>query len=196
MAEPIALMVGLGNPGPEYTQTRHNAGFWFIDAVARQCGVQLRHEARFHGEAARVNVSGHNLWLLKPSTFMNRSGLAVAALANFYKIAPAAILVIHDELDFDPGVLRLKEGGGHAGHNGLKDIAAQLGTPQFPRVRVGVGRAASAADKINYVLGKPPSAERHQIDDALTDLLHELPKLVAGEWDKAQMVLHGRGKAP
>ncbi|MEK6749607.1 MAG: aminoacyl-tRNA hydrolase [Pseudomonadota bacterium] len=196
MAEPIVLMVGLGNPGPEYIHTRHNAGFWFIDAVAHQTGARLKHESRFHGEVARATIAGRQVWLLKPATYMNRSGLAVAALANFYKITPGAILVVHDELDFEPGVVRLKEGGGHAGHNGLKDIAAQLGTPAFARARLGVGRAAAAAAKVDYVLSKPLASERLLTEQAIAATLHELPKLVAGEWEKAQMALHGRDKAP
>ena len=127
----IQLIVGLGNPGPEYARTRHNAGFWFLDSLADNLGVRFREEKKFHGECCRARIEGRDVWLLKPTTFMNASGQAVVALALYYKILPSSILVIHDELDLLPGCMRLKQGGGNAGHNGLKDISAKLGTPNF-----------------------------------------------------------------
>lgn len=195
MAEPIALIAGLGNPGPEYANTRHNAGFWFLDALARAYGAALRPESRFHGEAGRATIAGQSVWLLKPSTFMNRSGQSVAGLAHFYKIAPTAILIVHDELDFAPGIARFKEGGGHGGHNGLKDIHAQLGSPGYVRLRLGIGRPADASQQVGFVLGKPPASERALIDEAISAALLEVPKLVTGDLAKATMSLHGRGKA-
>ena len=139
MSKAIRLIVGLGNPGPEYAGTRHNAGFRFVDALARREGAVMREERKFQAEVGRIRVGEREVWLLKPLTFMNNSGRAVQAAAQYYKISPEEILVAHDELDIDPGQMRLKQGGGHAGHNGLRDIAAQLGTPDFWRLRLGVG---------------------------------------------------------
>ncbi len=193
MASPIGMIVGLGNPGPQYELTRHNAGFWFVEAIAQRKGASFRHEQKFHGEVCRVTVEGHDVWLLKPLTFMNRSGQAVAALARFYKIPPQAILVAHDELDFAPGTLRLKEGGGHGGHNGLRDIIAQLGK-DFLRLRIGIGHPGESRDVTGFVLGKAPESEQRLIEESIDDALTALPLLAEGELQKAMNLLHSRGK--
>ncbi|MBY0445297.1 MAG: aminoacyl-tRNA hydrolase, partial [Burkholderiales bacterium] len=151
----IKLIVGLGNPGSDYAQTRHNAGFWWVDEVAKDANASLRHDNKFHGLAAKARLHGSDFWLLEPQTFMNRSGLSVVALAQFYKILPAEILVVHDELDIPAGQIKLKQGGGNGGHNGLKDIQAHLGTPDFWRLRVGIGHPGNKAEVANFVL-KPP----------------------------------------
>ena len=148
----LRLIVGLGNPGADYDKTRHNVGFWLLDSLARRYGGVFRREAKFHGEACQVSVDGHPLWLLKPQTFMNRSGASVIALARFYKLVPEAILVVHDELDLPPGAVRLKRGGGHGGHNGLRDIIQQLGSREFLRLRLGIGHPGDSRAVINYVL--------------------------------------------
>ncbi len=190
----ISLIVGLGNPGAKYEPTRHNAGFWFLDEVARHANVSFRLENKFHGEVVKSVVAGHDVWLLKPSTFMNRSGQAVAAIANYYRIEVESILVAHDELDLPPGQLRLKKGGGHAGHNGLRDIAAHLGK-DFHRLRIGIGRpAVSGRPVTDYVLGTPGKDERLQIDDAVDDAGRCIEMMVAGEMSKAMNRLHARGK--
>lgn len=188
----VELIVGLGNPGPQYEQTRHNAGFWLVDALARSKGVVLRHETKYHGEVGRAEFFGQPVWLLKPLGFMNRSGQSVAALANFYKIPPESILVVHDELDLAPGVLRLKQGGGHGGHNGLRDIGTQLGTQTYLRARVGIGHPGHSSEVSNYVLGKPPLSERELIEDALTAMQHQLGLIIKGDWQKAMNHLHSR----
>ena len=139
MSSHIKLIVGLGNPGNQYEKTRHNAGFWFIDTLASQLGETLKHESKFHGEVVKTAINYRNVWLLKPDTFMNKSGLAIAALANFYKIEPEEILIVHDELDIPPGSIRFKVGGGHGGHNGLRDTVAKMGSKSFQRLRVGIG---------------------------------------------------------
>ena len=158
----IRLLVGLGNPGPEYEATRHNAGFWFIDAVARELRASLTPERSYYGLAARVNRADGPVWLLEPMTFMNLSGKSVAAIARFFKIAPEEILVAHDELDLLPGQVKMKQGGSHAGHNGLKDIQAQLGSADFWRLRLGVGHPGVKAEVVNYVLRNP-----HDKDEVL-----------------------------
>ena len=192
---PVELIVGLGNPGPEYELTRHNAGFWFVDALARREGTHFRHEGKFQGEVARVRLDGREIWLLKPMTYMNRSGQATAALARFYKIPPEAILVAHDELDLPPGQARLKQGGGHGGHNGLRDLVAQLGTNAFQRLRLGIGHPGDAKQVTGYVLGKPPATDRDLIEAAVDQALDVIPLVVAGELQKAMNRLHsGEGK--
>ncbi len=192
-AAAISLLVGLGNPGAEYEQTRHNAGFWFIDAVAHACGAHLRSDHKFHGELAKVSLHGHEVWLLKPQTFMNRSGQSVAALARFYKIPLDAILVAHDELDLPPGGLKLKRGGGHAGHNGLRDIHAQLGA-DFHRLRLGIGHPGQATQVVGYVLGRPPASERTLIEESIAEAVAALPLLLSGEMQKAMNQLHSGRK--
>ncbi|WP_348946234.1 aminoacyl-tRNA hydrolase [Chitinibacter sp. FCG-7] len=186
----IKLIVGLGNPGAEYEATRHNAGFWLVDRLARDGKIMLRHDSKFHGLIGRVNIAGHEVWLLQPQTFMNRSGLAVVALAQFYKILPDEILVVHDELDIAPGLAKLKQGGGHGGHNGLRDIQAHLGTPNFWRLRLGVGHPGNKAEVANFVLKPPRKEEQALIDDALIKSLVVLPKLLAGQSGAAMSLLH------
>lgn len=192
MAPPIALIVGLGNPGREYEATRHNAGFWFVDAIARQAGASFKHENKFHGDAVKARVHGHEVWLLKPSTFMNRSGLSVGALAKFYKIAPESILIAHDELDFDPGDVRLKTGGGHGGHNGLRDSIAALGSKNFARLRIGIGHPGDARQVSGYVLKKASTDDQRAIEDAIDQALDVLPLLIDGEMEKAMHRLHSK----
>ncbi|WP_269617830.1 aminoacyl-tRNA hydrolase [Zhongshania sp. BJYM1] len=189
--ETIKLIVGLANPGPQYHDTRHNAGAWFVSELARQQGCTLTSEARFFGDTARIHYHGHDLRLLIPTTFMNRSGQAIAALANFYKISPEAILVAHDELDIPPGTARYKNGGGHGGHNGLRDTIAQLGNnSHFHRLRVGIGHPGHASQVTNYVLGKPPAEERISIDRCIDEALRTLEDAVRGDWAKAMNKLH------
>ncbi len=186
----ISLIVGLGNPGSEYERTRHNAGFFFIDALAERQGVSLRRESKFHGEAAKVQIGGHQVWLLKPDTFMNRSGQSLAALANFYKIPIESVLVVHDELDLEPGVVRLKKGGGHGGHNGLRDIIARTGSKDFWRLRLGIGHPGHSSKVTGFVLGKPSTDERIELDRAIDRVLDELPAILGGEQQKAMNRLH------
>ena len=192
----IRLLVGLGNPGPEYASTRHNAGFWFIDEVARSWGATLVPERGYHGLAARVMRIDGPVWLLQPMTFMNLSGKSVAALARFFRIAPAEILVAHDELDLMPGHVRMKFGGGHAGHNGLKDIQAQLGSADYWRLRLGIGHPGVKAEVVNYVLRKPPADEREAIDKCITQALAAIDLVLAGEMERAMMKVHARPPRP
>lgn len=186
----IKLFVGLGNPGPEYEDTRHNAGFWWIDALARDAKVQLVPERGYHGLVARTQIAGQTVWLLEPQTFMNLSGKSVSALARFYKIAPEEILVVHDELDVLPGQAKLKFGGGHAGHNGLRDIHAQLGTGDYWRLRLGIGHPGAKSEVVSWVLKKPLREHREAIDDAIIRTLHAAAPLVRGEMDKATAHIH------
>lgn len=186
------LIVGLGNPGSEYEDNRHNLGFWFVDRLARELKVSLAPQGKYFGRVARIN----ELWLLQPMTFMNRSGQAVAALARFYKIAAEEILVVHDELDLQPGVIRLKKGGGNGGHNGLKDIQAHLATPDFWRLRLGIGHPGERNEVINYVLKAPRKAEQELIDRALDLCLLAWPKLSAGDYEAAQRLLHPKITPP
>jgi len=190
----IRLIAGLGNPGQEYEGTRHNAGFWWVDRLAAEKSIGLKPEKKFHGLAARLTLTGRELWLLEPQTFMNLSGRAVAALAGFYKILPEEILVVHDELDLPPGTARLKKGGGHGGHNGLKDIAAQLGTPEFWRLRLGIGHPGSRDAVVNYVLHVPSREEQERIDDAIAQSLDVLPQLISGDNEAAMLKLHTKEK--
>jgi PTH1 family peptidyl-tRNA hydrolase len=187
----IRLLVGLGNPGPEYESTRHNAGFWWIDAVAAKLRTTLLPERGYHGLVARINRSGAEpLWLLEPMTFMNLSGKSVAALARFFKIGADEILVAHDELDLQPGQVKLKQGGSAAGHNGLKDIQAQLGTPDFWRLRLGIGHPGVKAEVIHYVLKKPSPEHRQAIDEGIGRSLESLDLLLAGQMERAMMSVH------
>ena len=180
------LVVGLGNPGAEYEDNRHNLGFWFVDRLACDLKVSLAPQGKFYGHVGRLD----DLWLLKPSTFMNRSGQAVVALARFYKIMPDEILVVHDELDLQPGVIRLKQGGGNGGHNGLKDIQAHLTTPDFWRLRLGIGHPGERNEVVNYVLRAPRREEQELIDQAIDRCLLAWPKLGAGDYEAAQRQLH------
>ncbi|VTU36187.1 Peptidyl-tRNA hydrolase [Variovorax sp. PBL-H6] len=186
----IKLFVGLGNPGPEYEATRHNAGFWWIDALAHDRKLTLVPERSYHGLVARMQVGGQPVWLLEPQTFMNLSGKSVAALARFFKIAPHEILVVHDELDVVPGQAKLKRGGSHAGHNGLRDIHAQLGTDDYWRLRLGIGHPGVKSEVVGWVLKKPLKEQREAIEDAITRTLHAFPALIAGEMDKATLLIH------
>ena len=192
----IRLLVGLGNPGPEYEATRHNAGFWFIDEVARKLGVTLMPERSYFGLVARVNRPDGPFWLLQPMTFMNLSGKAVAALARFFKIAPGEILVAHDELDLMPGQAKVKLGGSHAGHNGLKDIHAQLGSADHWRLRLGIGHPGVKAEVINYVLRKPPLAEREAIEKIIDQAVQALDLILAGDMERAMMKVHAKPPRP
>jgi PTH1 family peptidyl-tRNA hydrolase len=192
----IRLLVGLGNPGPEYAETRHNAGFWFIDDVARKLGATLQPERNYQALAARVSGPDGPLWLLEPMTFMNLSGKSVAALARFFKIAPGEILVAHDELDLQPGQMKIKLGGSHAGHNGLKDIQAQLGSADFWRLRLGIGHPGVKAEVVNYVLRRPPAEHLTEIHKSIAQSLSALDLLLAGDMDNATKKIHTRPPRP
>lgn len=186
----IKLFVGLGNPGPEYESTRHNAGFWWIDALAREWKVALTMDKGYHGLVARTTINGNTAWLLEPQTFMNLSGKSVAALARFFKIAPSEILVIHDELDIAPGQAKLKFGGSHAGHNGLRDIHAQLGTGDYWRLRLGVGHPGNKEEVIGWVLKKPILDHRIAIEQCIDRSLKAAPAFLVGDMDKATLLVH------
>ncbi len=188
----IRLLVGLGNPGPEYEATRHNAGFWWIDAAARKLGATLLPQRAFFGQAGRAG----NVWLLKPMTFMNLSGKAVAALARFYKIEPEHILVVHDELDLMPGQAKVKQGGSHAGHNGLKDIHAQLGSTDYWRLRLGIGHPGVKAEVVDYVLRRPPAEQREQIVSSIERSIEVLDLLLAADMERAMMKVHVKPPRP
>ncbi len=192
---PLRLVVGLGNPGPTYARTRHNAGFALVDELARRAGAGFRSEPRHQGEVARARIiAEQELWLLKPMTYMNLSGASVQSLAGFYKIAPEAILVAHDELDFPPGVVRLKLGGGAGGHNGLRDIMARLGE-SFWRLRIGIGHPSDRSAVLDYVLGRPPQAEAALIEEAVSAAADVLPHILLEGAEKAMNRLHRRGNA-
>ena len=187
----IKLIVGLGNPGSEYRGTRHNAGADFVEQLARQCATTLQAESKFYGMAGRVTLSGHDLRLLIPTTFMNRSGKAVAAMAQFFKIAPGEILVAHDELDIPPGTARFKRGGGHGGHNGLRDIVPALANNKdFYRLRIGIGHPGHASRVTGYVLGAPSQVDRTRIDACIDEAIASLPLLLDGDDTKAMTRLH------
>jgi len=186
----IKLFVGLGNPGPEYEATRHNAGFWWIDELARDLKVSLMPERSYFGLIARANVGGNTIWLLEPQTFMNASGKSVGALARFFKIAPHEVLVAHDELDIPPGQVKLKRGGSHAGHNGLRDIHAQLGSSDYWRLRIGIGHPGVKSEVVNWVLKKPSPDQRKLIDDSIFHSLKSWPVMVEGDMEKATMQVH------
>ena len=193
----IRLFVGLGNPGPEYEATRHNAGFWWIDALAQKLGVRLVPERAYQGLLARVNRPGAEpVWLLQPMTFMNRSGASVAPLARFFKIEPSQILVVHDELDVQPGQAKLKFSGSSGGHNGLKDIHGLLGTPDYWRLRLGIGHPGVKAEVVNYVLKKPSAEHREAIAKAIEQSLGASDLLLAGEMDSALAAIHAQPPRP
>lgn len=192
MASRIQLIVGLGNPGQQYEKTRHNAGFWFIDAIARNHGIPLKSENKFHGEAGKGRIDGEEVWLLKPMTFMNRSGQGIAALAQFYKIAAENILIAHDELDLSPGTVRLKRGGGHGGHNGLRDAIAQLGSKEFQRLRLGIGHPGHASQVSGYVLSKAPATDQALLEGAIDKALDNLSLILSGDLQQAMNRLHSQ----
>ncbi len=186
----IRLIVGLGNPGREYEATRHNAGVWWVDELARSHGANFRSDGKFHGLVARAAVAGHEVQLLMPQTFMNVSGRAVGALAQFFRIGPESILVVHDELDLPPGAAKLKLGGGHGGHNGLKDIIAHLGTRDFWRLRIGIGHPGERSEVSNYVLNPPRKEEQALIEAAMARAQEVAPLIVAGKLEAAMLKLH------
>lgn len=188
----IRLIAGLGNPGRDYETTRHNAGFWWVDEFARTEQMSFRSETKFYGLLARGVVNGNEVFLLKPQSFMNLSGRAVGAVAQFYKILPSEILVVHDELDLQPGIARLKMGGGHGGHNGLKDIIAQLGSRDFWRLRLGIGHPGERNEVVNYVLNDPRTDERELIDEAMQQSLNIAPLLIEGNAEAAMLKLHSK----
>lgn len=194
----IKLFVGLGNPGTEYEATRHNAGFWWLDALASSWGARMAPERAYQGLVARVTRPGVDgpVWLLEPMTYMNRSGVSVAGLARFFKIAPAEILVVHDELDLPPGEAKLKQGGSAAGHNGLKDIHAMLGTLDFWRLRIGIGHPGHKGEVPNYVLKRPSADDREAIDKAIEQSLGASELLIEGAMDKALARIHARPQRP
>lgn len=192
----IRLFVGLGNPGPEYEATRHNAGFWWLEALADKLGARLVPERGYQALAARVNTPNGPVWLLEPMTFMNRSGFSVATLARFFKIAPSEILVVHDELDLQPGEAKIKLGGSAAGHNGLKDIHSQLGTLDFWRLRLGIGHPGVRAEVVNWVLKKPSPDHREAIAKAIEQSLAASDLMLAGEMDRALQKIHAKPPRP
>ena len=184
------LIVGLGNPGTEYEATRHNVGFWWVDAIARDLKAHLQADRAYHGLVARIKYEGETIWLLEPQTFMNVSGKSVAALARFFKIQPQEILVVHDELDLPPGEAKLKHGGGHAGHNGLRDIHAQLGTDQYWRLRIGIGHPGVKSEVANWVLRKPAPDQREAIEACIERTSRALPHLIRGDMTRATQMVH------
>jgi PTH1 family peptidyl-tRNA hydrolase len=188
----IRLIVGLGNPGSEYERTRHNAGVWFVEALARESGATLTGEAKYFGRVARVSIAGEDVRLLVPTTWMNRSGQSTSALATFFKVAPEEMLVAHDELDMPPGTVRLKQGGGHGGHNGLRDIiACHANNANFLRLRIGIGRPAQKGDVTPWVLGRAQAADQEKMEAAIAAAVAEVPAIVRGEVAKAMNRLNG-----
>jgi len=197
MTDTIRCIVGLGNPGAQYELTRHNAGFWLVDHFADRLQANFKTEKNLFAEVAKAHYEGRAIYLLKPNTFMNRSGQAVAAIANFFKIKPQEFLVVHDELDLVPGAVKVKFGGGHAGHNGLRDIQKALGSPDFWRLRVGIGHPRDTGSQqavANYVLSNPRAQEWPELELALERCQRELPLLLGGEMEAAVRVLHGAHK--
>ncbi len=188
---PIRIIVGLGNPGPEHLLTRHNAGYWFVDLLARRHGGEFRDYRKYSGETARVTIGARELVLLKPTTYMNRSGLSIRQLSEFYKIAPEEVLVVHDELDLPVGSTRLKQGGGHGGHNGLRDAIAHIGE-SFWRLRLGVGHPGNKADVIDYVLTRAPRAEEDSILEAVGAAADCIPLLLEHGAERVMLKLHTR----
>lgn len=186
----LRCVVGLGNPGPRYADTRHNAGYWFVEELARHAGAVFRPESKFFGESCRIRIGEQDCLLLKPTTFMNRSGQSVSAVTKFYKLQPAELLVAHDELDMEPGMARLKLGGGHGGHNGLRDIVSALNSREFLRLRVGIGHPGQREDVVDYVLSRPSKTDRERIDQALTQAERVIPEVAAGQLQKAMNQLH------
>jgi PTH1 family peptidyl-tRNA hydrolase len=191
----LRLIVGLGNPGPDYADTRHNIGFQLLDTLARRSGSLFRMEKKFKGEACRISMTGHSLWLLKPMTYMNRSGESIASFAHFYKLSRPSILVVHDEIDLPPGTLRLKKSGGHGGNNGVRDIINHLGGDDFLRLRIGVGHPGNKQEVMHYVLRRAPESERQLLEDAIALSLKVLPQIVNGQLEQAMNTLHSRKSA-
>lgn len=192
----IRLLVGLGNPGPEYEATRHNAGFWWLEAAAHKLGAAMQPQRGYFGLAAKASAPQGAVWLLQPMTYMNLSGKSVAALARFFKIEPQQILVAHDELDLMPGQVKIKFGGGHAGHNGLRDLHAQLGSADYWRLRLGIGHPGVKAEVVDYVLRKPPAEQRELIEQTIARSMEALDLLLAGEMERAMMKVHAKPPRP
>lgn len=191
----LKLIVGLGNPGAEHRMDRHNAGFWFVDALAERVGAQFTVQSRLHAHMAKASVAGHEVWLLKPSTYMNRSGLSVAAALRYYRVEPHHMLVCHDELDLPPGSARLKFDGGHGGQNGLRDIVRHVGHGAFHRLRIGIGHPGHRDRVTPWVLGRPQRADEDAIVDAVAAALDVLPLAVGGDFERAMHQLHSRREA-
>lgn len=187
----IKLIVGLGNPGQKYTKTRHNAGFWFVDALAKQNNGTFKSESKFSGDACKIQLAGQPVWLLKPSTFMNRSGLAVKQLSSFYKIPVEHILVVHDELDLNPGTARLKSAGGHGGHNGLRDLHAHMGK-DYQRLRIGIGHPGDRSKVVDFVLSNPNLNDSIDIGNSIDAAVNVMDLVVTGEMQKAMHSLHSK----
>lgn len=196
MAQQIVMVVGLGNPGPDYENTRHNAGALFVEALARAAGQSLRPDRKYHGNYTRANLHGLDLHLLNPTTFMNRSGIAVKSLADFFKIQPDQILVAHDELDLFPGTAKLKKGGGHGGHNGLRDIIAHLSSNEFLRLRLGIGHPGDSRQVTNYVLGRLGKQESSELELVIEEAIRVLPDAASGKLPVAMNRLHSFKPAP
>ena len=188
-ADPIQLIVGLGNPGQKYSSTRHNAGFWFLDLLARQFHADFRDESKFKGEVASFNHSGERVWLLKPTTFMNLSGESLGPFARFYQIAPENILVVHDEIDLPPGTVRFKKGGGHGGNNGLRSIFTHF-SKEFWRLRIGVGHPGDRDQVISYVTQIPSAEDQNLINESIDKALETIPDVLAGDMGAAMQTLH------
>ena len=194
MPSPLKLIVGLGNPGPEHLMTRHNAGYWFVDIFARKYSLTFRNENKFQAEICRLADADYDCLLCKPTTFMNRSGQSVRAISGYYRIIPGEILVVHDEIDLDVGTVRLKQGGGHGGNNGIRDIIEQLGDSNFNRLRIGVGHPGSSDQVTGHVLGRPPAEDEELIIQAINGVMDQLPYLLAGEFQKLMNILHRAAK--
>jgi PTH1 family peptidyl-tRNA hydrolase len=192
---PLKLIVGLGNPGAEYARTRHNAGFWLVDELARRHGGMFRHEGKHQGELARVRIGGDEIWLLKPMTFMNRSGGPVSSVLGFYKLTPAQMLVAHDEIDLPGGTVRLKEAGGHGGHNGLRDIIAAQGDG-FWRLRIGVGHPGSSREVVDFVLTTAGKDEQRAIDETIVAGADAIEEMLRSGAQIAMNKLHARARPP
>lgn len=192
MESSLEAIVGLGNPGPRYEATRHNAGFWFADRLAERTGSTLRPDNRSQGEVARVELDGRSVWLLKPATWMNDSGRSVASLVNYYRLEPSQVLVAYDELDLPPGTVKLKTGGGHGGHNGLRDTISALGSPDFHRLRIGIGHPGDRDLVTPWVLSKPGREDHDAILDAVDRAIEVLPLLIEGRLQEAMTRLHTR----
>lgn len=187
---PVELIVGLGNPGAKYAHTRHNVGVWLVELLARQYAGDWVQDKKLGGRVAKVNIDGHICRLFVPATYMNESGLPVRKVAQFFKLAPGSVLIVHDELDFEPGKVRLKADGGHGGHNGLRDVLRHLGSSAFKRLRVGIGHPGAAAKVKDYVLSKPSIKDKKLIDDSMLDAVAIIPDVVSGELDVATRWLH------
>jgi len=189
----IKLIVGLGNPGKDYRSHRHNVGFWFCDTLAQLYSGTFKKESKFFGDVTQVNIAGTMVRLLKPSTYMNASGKSIQSIAKFYQIAVEELLVVHDELDLDPGIARLKSGGGHGGHNGLRDTIKALDSKEFYRLRIGIGHPGDKSQVADFVLHAPKKSEIESIQNAMTDALQVLEQIVKGETESAMQTLHTQG---